>query len=152
MMKAINLVSARKIALAASALAGSVILVTSCTSPVDSVIFLDDAGRGGIFEQPDGEAPSVAPDAASLLLCVGTTCPEGFGTCASGGGPAYKCGTDLKRDVDHCGACGNKCRHYGRLHMTSRCIEGGCELECWSPKIPGDGGEWRNCNGKVDDG
>ena len=152
MMKAINLVSARKIGLVASALAGSVLLVTSCTSPVDSVIFLDDAGRGGIFEQPDGEAPSVAPDAASHLLCVGTTCPDGFGTCASGGGPAYKCGTDLKRDVDHCGACGNKCLHYGRLHMTSRCIEGGCELECWSPKMPGDEGEWRNCNGKVDDG
>ncbi|MDF2693768.1 MAG: Tryptophan synthase alpha chain, partial [Labilithrix sp.] len=125
--------------------------IASCTHVEHSLgdSLTSDAGGGGFI--PNGEAGGTAtPDESTFRgLCIGTTCPEGFATCANSDGPAYKCGTDLKRDLDHCGACGNKCLHYARLHMTSRCIEGGCELECWSPKAPGDEGEWRNCNQKV---
>ncbi len=110
-----------------------------------------DAGLGFIPDEDSGSLTATEPDSVQSL-CIGTSCPEGLATCESNGGPAYKCGTDLKRDPEHCGACGNKCLHYAPLHMTSRCIEGGCELECWSPQTPGNEGEWRNCNDKIDDG
>lgn len=85
-----------------------------------------------------------------LLLCIGTECPAPFATCASETGPAYKCGSDLSHDPKNCGACGNECLVYKPIHMTSRCVDGACELECKNdPSNPTD---HRNCNGEVDDG
>ena len=114
-------------------------------------------------DRPDGSAPSFTdplpeaslPDVSqSLLQCVGTECPTPWETCESpDGGPAYKCGIDLSRDNDNCGACGNKCptdEAFGIVHMTTRCVSGTCQLECFS----GNGGldNWIDCNGLVDDG
>ncbi|MBX3220317.1 MAG: hypothetical protein KF795_07330 [Labilithrix sp.] len=112
-------------------------------------------------EESDAEAPPTSftptPDAGDAdapaveaLLCIGTECPEPFATCAAATGPAYKCGTDLARDPKNCGACGNECLVYKPLHMTSRCIEGVCELQCMNE--PGYPTDRRNCNGEVDDG
>ena len=38
------------------------------------------------------------------------------------------------------------------LGMTSRCVEGACQLECLNPPKAFDPTDWRNCNGLVDDG
>ncbi len=110
-----------------------------------------DAGPS-FTEQASGDAKADAGlDAATTaLLCIGTSCPAPFATCASEEGPAYKCGTDLAHDPNNCGACGNKCLVYKPLRMTSRCVNGACELECMNdPFRPTDR---RNCNGEVDDG
>jgi hypothetical protein len=97
-----------------------------------------DAGDAGIVVPPE------------LLLCIGTECPAPFATCAPAKGPAYKCGIDLSSDPKNCGACGNECLVYKPIHMTSRCVDGACELECMNdPSYPTDR---RNCNGEIDDG
>ncbi len=106
------------------------------------------------FTKPsDGGASTADVDAGpppKALLCTATECPDGFATCTSDDGPAYKCGTDLMRDPKNCGSCGNECLVYKPLHMTSRCVQGACELECMNdPFYPTDR---RNCNGEVDDG
>ncbi|MBN9164187.1 MAG: hypothetical protein J0I07_24700 [Myxococcales bacterium] len=110
-----------------------------------------DAQQG--FTPPVLDASVEAgPDARpeQLLACIGTECPYPFATCASGNGPSYKCGTDLAHDSLNCGACGNKCLVYEPLKMTSRCVDGACELECMNdPSRPTDR---RNCNGEIDDG
>jgi hypothetical protein len=113
-------------------------------------------------DSDDGGIPSLVPlvdaghdgdvDAGQILACMGTECPAGYATCLSGvvGTAPYKCGTDLKRDDDNCGECGNKCLLYIPLHMSSRCIEGACEFQCYSgPENPKG---WENCNDKIDDG
>jgi hypothetical protein len=41
---------------------------------------------------------------------------------------------------------------YKPLHMTSRCVDGACELECFSEPSPFDPQDWRNCNNLLDDG
>ena len=138
----------------AVALVANVALSASCTSADDSFVYLErsDAGAGS-FDTTDAAEPAVPPD-TTVLQCIGTTCPDGFATCSDGTGPAYKCGSDLKRDVNHCGACGNRCLHYEDIHVTSRCVDGSCELECWNPPNPETGSprEWRDCNSKIDDG
>lgn len=112
----------------------------------------DAATSSGTFTPPNAEAGADGAEAAApqLLMCVGTECPSPFATCPSGEGPAYKCGTDLSHDPDNCGSCGNKCLVYEPIHLTSRCVDGACELECMNdPYTPTDR---RNCNGEVDDG
>ncbi|MDF2697034.1 MAG: Tryptophan synthase alpha chain, partial [Labilithrix sp.] len=100
----------------------------------------DASAEGG----PDSGLPE------QLLECIGTECPAPFATCARDDGPSYKCGTDLSHDQKNCGACGNGCLIYKPLHMTSRCVDGACELECMNdPMYPSDR---RNCNGEIDDG
>lgn len=97
-----------------------------------------------------GDAGLNAAEAGPVLMCIGTECPAPFTTCPATDGPSYKCGTDLAHDENNCGACGNKCLVYEPLDMTSRCVEGKCELECMNdPYYPTDR---RNCNGAVDDG
>lgn len=110
---------------------------------------LGDAGDGGAVFAPAPEAGADAPQ--SVLMCIGTVCPLPYATCLTPGKPAYTCGTDLMRDPQNCGACGNECGAYPRLHMVSRCVNGGCELECFNPnpQFPTD---WRDCNDVVDDG
>lgn len=128
-----------------------VLVGTSCTA-VDSYVYLGHSDAGASFSSPDAEAPIEPPDAASALVCIATTCPDGFATCSDGTTPAYKCGADLKRDPNHCGACGNRCLHYETIHLTSRCVEGSCELECHNPFTLDIPTGWRDCNGKIDDG
>ena len=41
---------------------------------------------------------------------------------------------------------------YVPLHMTSRCVDGACELQCHSPVVVGTPKQWRDCNEKIDDG
>lgn len=139
-------------ALVAFALAGSAFFGTSCATPVDSLVFLGEVNDGGgTFGSDDADAAAPSPG-AHVDQCIATTCPDGFATCSDGTGPAYKCGSELRADPNNCGACGNKCLHYERIHLTSRCIEGTCELECWNPYNPAERREWRECDGKIDNG
>lgn len=99
----------------------------------------------------DGGAGDAASDVVvRTLMCIGTECPAPYATCNAESGPTYKCGTDLAHDNDNCGACGNKCLVYAPLAMSSRCVAGTCELECLNK--PGALTQYRNCNGRVDDG
>ncbi len=115
-----------------------------------------DAGSVRAFTPGAGDDASAesAGDAAqpsTALMCVGTECPAGFATCPTSE-IGYKCGVDLSRDPDNCGACGNKCLDYKTLFMTSRCVAGKCELECNNDvNFPGLI-DMRNCNGAIDDG
>ena len=82
--------------------------------------FTDTTGAdGGTAAVDSGALPNT-------LLCTATECPDGFATCTSEDGPAYKCGTDLQRDPKNCGACGNECLVYKPLHMTSSCVKAVC--------------------------
>jgi hypothetical protein len=128
----------------------SVVLgLASCTQS-DALVASDAPVPPRFTPSPDGGDSGDLP--STPLACMGTMCPHGFGTCLSGpvGAAPHKCGTDLMRDSDNCGACGNKCSDYLPLHMTSRCVDGGCELQCYSPAD--DASQWRNCNGKIADG
>ncbi len=114
----------------------------------------EDGGTEGRFTPVPGDDASVDGSilpSQHVLMCVGTECPAPFATCP-GSGVGYKCGVDLSRDSDNCGACGNECLHYASLNMTSRCVNGQCEIECFNDvKNPGQI-DMRNCNGAVDDG
>ena len=117
--------------------------------------YLGDIPNGPPLTSPDASAGGDVD--ASLLMCVATECPEGLTTCPSEFGPTYKCSVDLRRDQDHCGSCGHACITMEPLHMTSRCVEGGCELECLSPPrfVPPEHffpTSFQNCNGLLDDG
>jgi hypothetical protein len=136
--------------------AGALAIVAACAESKNVVVVpAEELGGGGgpIFAHPPsadgGDAAIVVPE---LLQCVGTECPAPWATCSSEDRPTYTCGTDLSRDPDHCGACGNRCLVYKPTHMTSRCVDGVCELECMSPALSFEQFDWRNCNGLVDDG
>lgn len=123
-------------------------VVVACSDRVD----MGDVKNGdtpSFVDPADATSPDVTP---SVLTCIGTECPAPWTTCLSEDGPSYKCGTDLQRDPNNCGACGNKCLVYKPLHMTSRCLEGACALECSSPPTSTGRFDWRNCNNLVDDG
>jgi hypothetical protein len=146
--------SIRAIVIVASVLAG-VGITAACSDTIDmGVVKGPPATPSPGFTNPnslDGAVPLEA-SSGSVGLCMGTECPDPWTTCVSEDGPTYKCGTDLKRDNNNCGSCGNKCLTYKPTHMTSRCIDGACELECFSEPNPFDQVDWRNCNGLVDDG
>jgi len=96
-------------------------------------------------------------DGAATLMCVATECPEPYTTCPSEYGPTNKCAVDPRRDSKHCGGCGNECLTFAPIHMTSRCVDGKCELECYSmPRYVFPDSEaptkYENCNGLLDDG
>lgn len=142
---------ARSLVLAAA----GVLLTLSCATTEAVLGEQRDAGptiEPRTVDDPDG----AAPDTGATGSCVATTCPEGLTTCVSESGPTYKCAVDLAKDPEHCGACGNECLKYEPIHMTSRCIAGKCELECYSPPRPvvhgGVPTDYRNCNGLLDDG
>lgn len=126
------------------------IVVVACAENVDMGTVKPSGDPS--FTPPPGEEDAGADAPTRILACIGTECPAPFATCISEKGPTYKCGTDLMRDDDHCGACGNKCLLYAPIHMTSRCVDGACELECYSPEDIFDPADWRNCNGLLDDG
>jgi hypothetical protein len=109
-----------------------------------------DAGAPG-FTDPNNRDAALGDGG---LACIATECPEPWATCMAEDKVAYKCGTDLLRDNDNCGACGNACPKFTPVHMTSRCSTGSCELECYTDPDMFNIGleEWRNCNSVVDDG
>lgn len=129
----------------------AVIGVASCGQS-DAVVARDAPAPPPFTAPPEGDGDGGPPGAP--LMCVGTACPEGFDTCLSGpvGAAPHKCGTDLMRDDDNCGACGSKCPTYLPLHMKGRCVDGACELQCYSPLAVIEGSDWRDCNGKLADG
>src|SRR5688500_17541291 len=135
-------------------LATTAVVAVACSETVDMGDVTTGNGTPTFGASQDGGDGSVQPlDAAIVpLQCMGTECPSPYATCLSDDGPAYKCGTDLKRDNKHCGTCGNECLKYKPLHMTSRCVDGACELECFSEPSPFDPQDWRNCNVVLDDG
>lgn len=127
------------------------VAAVACTERIYMGEVKTDAAVPG-FTDPNARDAALEEGGGPRLECIGTECPAPWATCVSEDGPTYKCGTDLERDVDNCGACGNKCLAYKPIHMTSRCTKGSCELECYTePNLIGQE-EWRNCNGLVDDG
>ena len=112
-----------------------------------------DGGSGGTFvpSQDASTDQDASLDVPEELMCIGTVCPYPYATCDAPGKPVYKCGTDLSRDQDNCGECGNACIAYPPLNMKSRCVGGRCELECTNRNdfIVTDN---RDCNNLVDDG
>jgi hypothetical protein len=142
------LLSSKKRLCTLSALA----LALAAVACAENVDMGEVADRDVPFAPPAEAGPDAGGDAPELLSCIATECPDGLATCLSESGPAYKCGTDLLRDNEHCGACGNKCLVYKPIHMTSRCVDGACELECLSEPDIFNPVDWRNCNGLVDDG
>ena len=112
----------------------------------------DAAPTSSTFTPPPGSDASGEADApiVKVLMCIGTECPAPYATCNPENGPTFKCGVDLAHDPDNYGACGNKCLVYDPLALSSRCVEGKCELECLNK--PGAKTLYKNCNGSVDDG
>lgn len=133
------------------AAAGAVVVV-ACSERID----MGEVTTGAqvpSFSDPSPDGGDASADVTiTPLACMATECPAPWATCLSEDGPAYKCGTDLTRDPKNCGACGNECLAYKPIHMTSRCVDGACALECFSEANPFDPVDWRNCNGLVDDG
>ncbi|MEA2748193.1 MAG: hypothetical protein QOI41_2336 [Myxococcales bacterium] len=131
----------------------SVVVIACANNSVDmGQVKPDVDGSAQQFTPPPGTDAGDAAVAIRELSCIATECPPPWTTCLAESGPSYKCGTDLSRDPDNCGTCGNKCLTYKPIHMASRCIAGGCELECFSPTSSFDHVDWRNCNARVDDG
>ncbi len=142
--------SSFKKALVTAGIVAMGVAAVACTERIYMGEVKSDGGAPGFIDPNnlDGALESGGP----RLECIGTECPDPWTTCISPDGPTYKCGTDLQRDPNNCGACGNKCLEYKPIHMTSRCVEGACQLECLNPPKALDPTDWRNCNGLVDDG
>jgi hypothetical protein len=107
---------------------------------------LGDVVDGGAFAPTEAGA-----ETTTVLMCVSTECPPPYATCDTPGHPMYTCGTDLSRDPENCGTCGNVCGTFEPIHMTSRCVTGACEYECLNERLPNKT-DWRNCNVAIDDG
>jgi hypothetical protein len=136
------------------ALATTAVVAVACSENVD----MGDVTTGDgtpIFQTPapdGGDASASFDGTVKELQCISTDCPAPWATCLSDDRPAYKCGTDLKRDNDNCGSCGNKCLEYKPLSMTSRCVDGVCELEAYNEDNPIYPTDYRNCDGLLDNG
>ncbi|MCW5835285.1 MAG: hypothetical protein KIS78_22990 [Labilithrix sp.] len=136
------------------ALAGAVLWSCATTDA-----WLGDAPEGPRLT-PEADASAEVDgdvDGVATLMCAATECPAPYTTCPSDFGSTYKCAVDPRRDAKHCGACGNECLSFEPIHMTSRCVEGACALECLSlPRYVFPDGEeptkYENCNGLLDDG
>jgi hypothetical protein len=109
-----------------------------------------DSGSGPSSFTPEPGSDAAVDAPIKSLMCIGTSCPAPFATCFAEEGPTHKCGIDLSRDPDNCGACGNKCLVYDPIALSSRCVDGACELECLNKS--GALTDFRNCNLTVDDG
>ncbi len=140
--------SSSKKTLVTIAVAVTAVAAVACTARIDMGDVLPETVPP-TFTDPSSLDASVIEASTEALACIGTECPAPWETCPSEDGSTYKCGTDLKRDPNNCGACGNKCLAFEPIHMRSRCVNGACELECMSPPWSAD---WRDCNGLVDDG
>lgn len=117
--------------------------VAACAKD-DSFVTLGSGVSDQGFAAPD--AGDDAADAAPAL-CVATTCPAPWATCAAPDGtlPTYACGTDTSGDLQHCGACNNECRTPSpAYHVHMECTTGQCRAFCNE--------HFADCNGVPDDG
>ena len=73
--------------------------------------------------------------ACSAGACIIQACLPGFGDC--NGDPLDGCETNVRDNVDNCGACGQPCKDNHALGRS--CSQGLCVPTCESG--------WRNCNG-----
>lgn len=153
---------ARAVVSTCGAVAALALLAASCASPESDPIVLgddvDSGGRAPSFTPPPPEAGGDGGDGAvtnpAPLMCVVTAdmgCPPPLATC----GTSRKCGTDLSKSVDNCGACGVDCfqgvsevRWNHILHADPRCVSGQCTFLCDTNIYPYS----RDCNGRPDDG
>ena len=125
----------------------ALVAAQGCVRTMDVSIGADCDG-GLCNDQPVFAAPPDGGDAEAssmqILACVGTECPAPYATCSANN----PCGTNLRNDADHCGACGLRCGggDLRRLNMTARCVEGTCAYECM------DSTRYADCNGILDDG
>lgn len=109
-------------------------------------VMLQAACARSVTTDGPGEAALFSPDSgiAKDNLCISTECPPPWATCP---GESGLCTTDTSRDVDHCGACANKCpRPPYDFHATTLCAAGKCILACKDlfadcNKAPADGCE-----------
>ena len=109
-----------------------------------SALMLQASCARSVTTDPPPEPPLFTPDAgiATGNLCVSTDCPPPFATCA---GESGVCTTDTSRDIDHCGACANKCPKPPRnFHGTALCAACKCQIACADL--------YADCNAKQDDG
>ena len=106
------------------------------------------------FTNPNNVDAAYSDSAGPLLECIATECPSPWGTCSSAQNPSFKCATDLARDNDNCGTCGNKCTDYTPINMTSQCVDGACALQCYKhfSGVSLVFEDWTDCNGLVEDG
>lgn len=80
----------------------------------------EDLGADPLLASPDAKNP------APLTACIATECPAPWGSCGDG-----LCTTDMRTDIEHCGACGNACPEPPRsLHVIPLCTEGKCTFVC----------------------
>lgn len=80
---------------------------------------------------PDGDLPvqgTFATESSPQKLCVETKCPKPYATCD---GVPGLCTTNLRNNVDHCGACDSPCpQPTGKMHGSYVCDEGQCRFAC----------------------
>ena len=136
------------------ALGTLLVAAAACAAEPRPVVSESDSGTPGPLTWSPDSGLDGAVEASSTPTCIGTECPDGFATCLSGaaGSASHKCGVNLLRDNANCGACGNACLTYDPFHMISQCVDGACELQCFSTLVFGTPRHWSNCNGKIDDG
>lgn len=133
----------------------AIAMLAACDSATDRVVIGagDDAPDAaaappespGIDSKPDA-APDLRPEQPSRGICVATECPTHYDSCPdfSDRLPPFPCQTDLRNDIENCGACGAACPLVGVVNMVSSCIDGTCEASCREDTF--------DCNGIIDDG
>ncbi|WP_146647818.1 hypothetical protein [Labilithrix luteola] len=98
-----------------------------------------------VFIEPDADAAPLPQ--ADTLMCISYECPAPYATCPDKPG---LCNTNLKTDLNNCGACGKQCVvpvvPDGEMAPPGEfsCVDGECRLRC--------GGQIGDCNGQLEDG
>ena len=124
----------RTIVLAGGLLGGFVACSTG-----DAVIGEVAPERPGVsFASED--ASVATPETGLRSYCASNQCPPGHTTCPSS---QFLCDVDLRRDLNNCGECGNRCpSSYMDKYV---CVEGRCLLSCTANQA-------LDCDGVPDNG
>jgi hypothetical protein len=122
-----NLPSPVRLILAGTAVAAGLLVQASCARSVEDHL-----------PEPVHLPTEAVP---TSNVCVATECPHPYATCEDEG----LCTTDLRSDVDHCGACNAPCpTRTSSTHGTFLCSGGECRLACDAFRA--------DCNNSTDDG
>lgn len=108
----------------------ALVAMAACAATEGDAIVLGDgvadAATPSFTAEPDG-----APEGSVELIeyCPSDKCPTGLTTCPNS---RFPCDTDLRVDIDNCGACGMACpsAQLGASRETYACVEGRCALAC----------------------